>query len=288
MKDETSTSQERDPLTESVIGAAMAVHTALGPGLDEVFYHEELARALNQRGLAAESRARGTLLHRGLRADEFECDLLVRREVVLECKVLAAEDTFAPEHLAQVLCYQKFWRAGRALLFDFGKERLLWRRVVFSEREFPLPAADTVLAQAPAELAGNSLARSLTDSLLRVLAAHGLGYRDTTYRGLAAADLRAEGIGFTDQPPAAIRHEGRLLGEAKFHCLVVAGSAVLMVLALRSRISTTDRAIAQTCLRHLGLSWALIANFGKTHFETLFVSSLSPSHLRSSPNLRGS
>jgi GxxExxY protein len=287
MKNQTNAGLERDPLTEAVIGAAMCVHTALGPGLDEVFYHEELARCLKERGVEADSRARGTLLHRGLRADDFECDILVQRELVLELKVLAAEDTFAPEHLAQVLCYQKFWKAGRALLFDFGKERLLWRRVVWNERACPLPSVEAVLAQAASDARNNPLTCSLAESLLRVAATHGLGYRDTTYRGLVAADLRADGIGFTDQPTAPIRLAGQLLGEAKCHCLAVADTAAVLVLALRNRISTTDRAILQTYLKHLGLPWGLIANFGKTHFETLFVSSPASSHLRSSPNLRG-
>ena len=284
MMNQASTGKERDPLTEIVIGEAMRLHTSLGPGLDEVFYHEELARGLAARGLEAESRARGTLLHRGLHADEFECDILVQRELVLELKVLAAEDTFAPEHLAQVLCYQKFWKAGRALLLDFGKERLLWRRVVWSEREFARPGAAAVLAQAPASVSTTSLPPRVLAALLNVLSAHGLGYRDTTYRGLVAADLRADGIGFTDQPTAPIRVAGQILGEAKCHCLAVAETAAVLVLALRNRISTTDRAILQTYLKHLDLPWGLITNFGKTQFETLFVSS---SHLRPSPNLRG-
>ncbi len=298
MESKTSYSAQDDPLTYQVIGEAMRVHTELGPGLDEVFYHELLVRRLTAAGLDCQSRLREALRHRGQIADHFECDALVNRAAVIELKVLAAEDTFAPEHLTQILCYLKFWKAGRGLLLDFGKESLVQRRVVFSERQIELPDADALAAQAPESVTDRPLALTILRSLTRVLAAHGLGYRDTTYRGLLAADLAAEAIPFTDQPTAPIRSSEVLLGEAKCHCGVVAGKAAVLVLALRNRISTTDRAVLQTYLKHLDLPWGIIANFGKTQFETLWVTAprrrlavsfpAIPLHNPwSSPNLRG-
>jgi GxxExxY protein len=282
-----------DPLTCQFIGEAMGVHSDLGPGLDEAFYHQLLAQRLTRAGLACESKARGSLLHRGKNADEFECDLLANREVVAELKVLAPEAAFAPEHLAQILCYLKFWKARRGLLFDFGKERLIHRRVVFSEREVPVPDADELVAGVPDSVKDRPLALAILRSLTGILQAHGLGYRDTTYRGLIAADFAVEGIAFVDQPTARVRSYDGLLGEARCHCLVVAKQAVLLVRALRDRIATTDRAIVQTYLKHLDLPWGMVVNFGKTRFETLFVGALSRGagaaspHLRASPNLRG-
>ena len=298
MDSENKDLTEQDLLTYRIIGEAMHVHTELGPGLDEVFYHGLLAKRLATAGLDTQARVHGTLRHRGRTADEFECDLLVNREVVAELKVLSAEDTFAPEHLTQILCYLKFWRARRGLLLDFGKERLVQRRVVFAERPVELPDADALAAHAPEFVTNPGLARTILCSLARVLETHGLGYRDTTYRGLVAADLEAEGIPFTDQPIAPIRSGQEMLGEAKCRCGVVVGQAAVLLLALRNRISTTDCAVLQTYLRLLDLPWGLIANFGKTQFETMWVAALPdcatgsfrevPSaHLRSSPNLRG-
>lgn len=298
MEPKTSYSAQDDPLTYQVIGEAMRVHTELGPGLEEVFYHESLVRRLAAAGLDCQSRLREPLRHRGQTADHFECDVLVNRVAVIELKVLAAEDTFAPEHLAQILCYLKFWRAGRGLLLDFGKESLIQRRVVFSERQIELPDADALTAQAPESVTDRPLALSILRSLTRVLSAHGLGYRDTTYRGLVAAEFAAEAIPFTDQPSAQVRFGETLLGEAKCHCGVVASKAAVLVLALRNRISTTDRAVLQTYLKHLDLPWGIIVNFGKARFETLWVTAPRRRHTvsfpsipfpnpRPSPNLRG-
>ncbi len=298
MNFKTNQAAQDDPLTYQVIGEAMRVHTELGPGLDEVFYHELLAQRLAAAGLDCKSRLREPLQHRGQTADHFECDALVNRAAVVELKVLAAEDTFTPEHLSQILCYLKFWKAGRGLLLDFGKESLGQRRVVFSERQIELPDADALTAQAPESVTDRPLALAILRSLTRVLAAHGLGYRETTYRGLVAADLAAEAIPFTDQPIAPIRSGELLLGEAKCHCGIVAGKAAVLVLALRNRISTTDRAVLQTYLRHLDLPWGLIANFGKTQFETMWVAAphrrttvsfpeITSPNPQPSPNLRG-
>jgi GxxExxY protein len=291
----------RDPLTYQVIGEAMHVHTELGPGLDEVFYHQRLAQRLGAVGLDYQSRHRGPLWHRGRLGDEFECDLLVERQAIVELKAPAAEETFAPEHLAQILCYMKYWKCSRGLLLDFGKERLVQRRVVFTERAFTLPDPIELAKSAPAFIADRPIAQAIRCSLVRLLELHGLGYRDTTYRALLAADLAVEGIAISEQPTASIRLGDALLGETKCRCLGVNGQVAVLVLALRHRISTTDRAVLQTYLRHLGMAWGVIANFGQSKFETLFVSAprttsegvrtemvLPKAHLQSSLNLRGS
>ena len=121
MNSEPETAGIQDPLTYRIIGEAMRVHTDLGPGLDEVFYHELLARRLASVGLECESRARGHLQHRGREVDRLECDLRVDRQTVVELKVLAAEEPFAPEHLAQILCYLKDLGFPWGVIANFGK-----------------------------------------------------------------------------------------------------------------------------------------------------------------------
>jgi hypothetical protein len=48
-------------ISYEIIGAAMNVHSELGPGWDEEIYHQALLQALNQRGIKAESKLRGIL-----------------------------------------------------------------------------------------------------------------------------------------------------------------------------------------------------------------------------------
>jgi GxxExxY protein len=260
-----------DPLTYAVIGAAMEVHTELGPGLDEEFYHRLLAARLSFKGTACESKLRSVLYHRTLKADEFECDLIVHGGMVGEFKVLSGADSFAPEHLAQLICYLKFWRVRTGLLFDFGKERLIHKRIVFTEAPVPDLDTENVLRALPEFVTDLEVAMTVCDSLAHVLECHGLGYWDTTYQGLIAADLSAEQMPFMINPKVQISAQGKPLGEAACKCFVVAGKMALLVLALRNGIGTADRAILQTYLKHLDLDFGLVVNFGKRRFNMEFV-----------------
>ena len=258
-----------DPFTYAVIGKAMQVHRELGPGLDEVFYHELLSRRLCEAGIANESRARGRLIHREHLADTFEADLIFPGQLIGELKCLSG--AFSAEHFVQIYCYLKFWKTGTGMLFDFGKNSLISQRVNFSEPMVPpLDSAD-LLRAAPDLGPDFPLGRTLCESINRIISAHGLGYRDTTYRGLLAADLAAEGIPHSVLPVTPVRFAGELLGEARCNCLTVGRQFAVSTLALRETITATDRAVLQTYLRLLGLPHGLILNFGRTAFGHLWV-----------------
>jgi GxxExxY protein len=121
---------ERDPLVYAVIGHAMAVHRALGPGLDEVFYHQLLAERLGADGIEHVFKPRQALPHRGFTADVFESDLVLPGKLVPELKVL--NGGFDPQHLLQLKAYLKLWRIRQGLLLDFGKESLVTQSYLYA------------------------------------------------------------------------------------------------------------------------------------------------------------
>jgi GxxExxY protein len=218
-----------------------------------------------------ESKPRGKLIHRGREADLFECDLLCPNELVAELKALAGPETFTPEHYAQLISYLKFWRIQTGLLLDFGKERLAYRRLIFNEKPAaPGDAIESIKRTAAASPNGE-IVNHACESIARVLQAHGLGYRDTTYAGLIAADFAAENIPFTSEPVMAVQTGGQVLGEAPAKCFMLGTTFAVMVLALRNQITSTDRAILQTYLRHLNRQNGLIVNFGKQRLELMYV-----------------
>jgi GxxExxY protein len=105
-------------LTREIIGAAIEVHRALGPGLLESAYQKCLARELALRGLAFEQEKelpveyKGTLLDCG-----YRLDFLVAGKVVLELK---AVDEIHPVHKAQLLTYLKLTGCQIGLLINFN------------------------------------------------------------------------------------------------------------------------------------------------------------------------
>ena len=59
----------KDPFTHQIIGLAMETHRALGPGLVEEFYHQDLVSRLNKSGIEHLSKPRRDLIYRGFVAD---------------------------------------------------------------------------------------------------------------------------------------------------------------------------------------------------------------------------
>src|SRR5256885_14239246 len=106
MSSESQGMTATDPFSYAVIGKAMEVHRQLGPGLDEIFYHQLLSERLRAAGIEHLFRPRQVLMHRGIVADIFEPDLVFPGKMVAELKCLRGE--FESEHYLQVICYQKF------------------------------------------------------------------------------------------------------------------------------------------------------------------------------------
>ncbi|MBP7053254.1 MAG: GxxExxY protein [Phycisphaerae bacterium] len=104
-------------ITERIIGAAIEVHRALGPGLESA-YEECLCHDLNPAGLSFERQRALPVEYKGIRLEcGYRLDLLVENAVVVEIKAVSAIE---PIHEAQLLTYLRIggWRVG--LLINFN------------------------------------------------------------------------------------------------------------------------------------------------------------------------
>jgi len=123
-------SERLNKITESIIGAAIEVHKALGPGLLESAYEACLAFELTQHNLKIEQQKPLPVVYRQVRLDcGYRLDLLVEEAVIVEIK---AVEQLAPIHQAQLLSYLKLSGCKVGLLINFH-ERVLKdgvRRVV--------------------------------------------------------------------------------------------------------------------------------------------------------------
>ena len=99
-------SNDRDHLNglgTTIIGCAIRVHRALGPGLLESAYQACFAHELERTGLVVECEVRVPLTYRELRLDiGYRLDMLVEGLVVIENK---AVERILPIHKAQILTY---------------------------------------------------------------------------------------------------------------------------------------------------------------------------------------
>ncbi len=104
-------------ITEIIIGCAIEVHKALGPGLLESAYEECLAYELMKAGLKVERQKPVPVIYKEIKLDcGYRMDLFVENAVVVELKTVEA---FNPVHEAQVLTHMKFANLQMGLLINF-------------------------------------------------------------------------------------------------------------------------------------------------------------------------
>ena len=114
--------EDLNQITDAIIGAAIAVHRELGPGLLESTYESCLVYELAERGLAVERQKPLPVIYRGLCRDcGYRIDLLVEERVVVELKAVEKLDTL---HEAQLLTYLKLARCPVGLLINFNVTQL--------------------------------------------------------------------------------------------------------------------------------------------------------------------
>ncbi|MGH8743568.1 MAG: GxxExxY protein, partial [Burkholderiales bacterium] len=101
-----------------VLGAALRVHTALGPGLLESAYEICLAHVIVKQGQSIKQQVLLPVHYDGLELDAgYRLDLLVLNKVIVELK---AVEKLLPIHTAQLLSYLKLSQLALGYLLNFN------------------------------------------------------------------------------------------------------------------------------------------------------------------------
>ena len=109
-------------LIQHVLGAAIDVHRALGPGLLESVYERALEFELGARGIAVLSQVPIPAFYRGVELGiGFRADLLVDQCLVIEIKCVSHLDN---SHVKQLLTYLRLADIETGLLLNFDKQQL--------------------------------------------------------------------------------------------------------------------------------------------------------------------
>jgi len=112
---------QRDPLTEKIIGCAIEVHRVLGPGLLEASYEAALAIEFTAAKIAFQRQLVIPVFYKGQTIGEHRLDFLVEDAVVVELKSV---ERFDPIFEAQVLTYLRLSGKQRGLLINFNSRLL--------------------------------------------------------------------------------------------------------------------------------------------------------------------
>ncbi len=115
---------------DTLLGAAIKVHSALGPGLLESAYETCLVHEIGQRGLNVRRQVALPLIYDGIKLDAgYRLDLLINDQVIVELKSV---EKFLPLHTAQLLSYLKLsgLKLGYLLNFNVAHMRGGIKRIV--------------------------------------------------------------------------------------------------------------------------------------------------------------
>ncbi len=114
--------KEFDAISRRVIGLAVEVHKALGPGLLESAYEQCLAHELELNEIPFRRQVPVPVVYKGMKLDcAYRLDLVVADALVLEIK---AVEKLLPVHGAQLLTYLKLTGIRAGLLLNFNSEVL--------------------------------------------------------------------------------------------------------------------------------------------------------------------
>ena len=112
-------------LTEKVIGLAMKVHRALGPGFLESVYRNALAFELRRTGLVVELDKKISVRYENVIVGDFIADLLINDSLICELKAIS---TLTKNDEVQVVNYLTATNRDVGLLLNFGTASLQFKR----------------------------------------------------------------------------------------------------------------------------------------------------------------
>jgi len=117
MAERSSSSQNKDPLTHAIIGAAIDVHRALGAGLLEELYEEAFCIELEDRKLSFERQKHIDVVYKGRNIGDMYADIVVEDAVIVELKSV---QSLNPIHEAQLITYMNLMNLKKGLLINFN------------------------------------------------------------------------------------------------------------------------------------------------------------------------
>ncbi|CAA6679883.1 MULTISPECIES: GxxExxY protein [unclassified Lentimonas] len=121
-----------EEITKDIIGAAMTVLNDLKPGLDEKLYENALVIELQARGHTVEQQKEFSVYYHHQLIGTLIPDLIVDNKVISDPKIASA---FNDTHIAQMLGYLNITGLQVALLLNFKKSTLTWKRIANEHKE---------------------------------------------------------------------------------------------------------------------------------------------------------
>jgi GxxExxY protein len=259
------TGLRRENLTYEIRGLIFEVRNELQTGWPEEVYHQALVQLAQEKGVPVRSKEHKIISHRGVTVHEFVSDVIVRDAIILELKVLPGT-TFAAGNYAQLIHYLKCWDKDLGLLVNFAPDRVPIERVVWNE-----PLLDLYEDYKALKLAQHREDETFLESLRQLALAigqqYGLGYPDTMYREIINLEANYYDLSCQSKVEVAAQWNGTILARHATDYLLFGQRYLVGVYSLLDWPTAYHFAQMRTHLKHLGLSFGVLLNFGKKQLQ---------------------
>lgn len=247
-------------LTKIVIGAAIAVHKVLGPGVDEADYERALHLELLNLGVEHECQVPLPLIYKGVHLDcGYRMDLVVAGRLLLELKVV---DKLHPLHEAQLLTYLRLSKMALGLLMNFN---VLMLRDGIVRRANTIHSSSGPLTSMPPPHSFDALSEEVLAAAREVQHILGTGLLRSAYETCLSHELTMRGIKVERGLPANLLYREQIIPSKKQIPLLVDGRLMISCHCV-TELSQLQLARDRSLLKAAGAETGLSINF---HSESL-------------------
>ena len=120
-------SKEIEGLCYKIIGICMHVHSEVGPGFPEEYYQKALEIEFDENRTPFIAQCPISILYKGYQLGLNYLDFLVDEKIIVEIK---SANIVSNVHMFQTLKYLAYTNLDIALLVNFGRESLEYKRVL--------------------------------------------------------------------------------------------------------------------------------------------------------------
>lgn len=242
-------------LSKAVIGAAIAVHRSLGPGMEEADYEQALHRELLALGIEHECQKPLPLLYKDIRLDcGYRMDIVVAGRLLLELKAL---EKLHPLHEAQLLTYLRLSGITLGLLINF---QVLVLRDGIKRRALSVQPANRSYTEKPPARSFDALSREVLAAALEVRHHLGTGLLRSAYEACLAEELRLRGFGVQVNQPITLKYRDDSIQSRK-QAPIVVENALMVSCHCAKELTQLQTARDRSLLKAAGLETGLRLNF---------------------------
>jgi GxxExxY protein len=241
-------------LTGAVIGAAIAVHRQLGPGVEEAAFEAALSTRLTEEKLAHQCQVPLPITYKGVSLDcRFRLDLLVENRLPVELKAVEA---MLPIHEAQLLTYMRLGAYPLGLLINF--EVAMLKEGV--RRKVQSTAREPSQLNCPIPGGFDELSRKILSGAIEVHHHLGPGLLRSAYEECLCHELTQRSIPFKRQHPIPLFCDGQTLYQSSEVSLLVGNCVPVQCLSV-AELNDLHEARLLARVRQGNWPYGLLLNF---------------------------